>query len=274
MDILVFSMAINKLEKKLKAYSQAEKTVRAMGDVDRAARLMNMLSEQFAAAHKAAQLDMKVEFQKISKVVNEANFYLSPDFMLELPLREILNTLQDIKSIYIDQQLKDWFYAQKQQVFQRIKCVSTARLVIIQEIEQAFELKMYSSVVMLCYAQCDGIWIEEVCQDENGLFAFGYDEKTNIRWAKWKKKHPQNFSDMAYRGTISNQLESGGNNELMQYVKGLTKGIDFEESSSNRHLVFHGRVSGYGTELNAIRAILLLDTILSYKRLEEESPAD
>lgn len=267
-------MSENKLEKKLEAYKQAEKTIHKMGDVDRAARLMNMLSEQFAAAHKAAQLDMKVEFQKLSKVVNEANFYLSPDFMLELPLREILNTLQDIKSIYIDQQLKDWFYAQKQQVFQRIKCVSNARLVIIQEIEQAFELKMYSSVVMLSYAQCDGIWIEEVCQDQNGLYAFDLDKKTNKRHAKWKKNQPQDFSDKAYRSTISNQLELGGKNELMKYVNDLKKGIDYEESSSNRHLIFHGRVSRFGTELNAIRAILLLDTILSYQRLDEESPGD
>ncbi|MFN3528510.1 MAG: hypothetical protein ACK417_01140 [Bacteroidia bacterium] len=267
-------MAINKLEKKLKAYSQAEKTLRAMGDVDRATRLMNMLSEQFAAAHKAAQLDMKVEFQRLSEVVNEANFYLSPDFMLELPLREISNTLQQLKSINIQHQLKEWFYAQKQQVFQRIKCVSTARLVIIQEIEHAFELKMFSSVVMLSYAQCDGIWIEEVCQDENGLYAFDHDKKTNEKRAKWKKNHPQNFSDKAYRSSISNQLELGGKNELMKYVNDLKKGIDYEESSSNRHLVFHGRVSGYGTELNAIRAILLLDTILSYQRLDEESPGD
>lgn len=267
-------MPNNKLEKKLKAYNQAEKTVLKMGDVDRAARLMNMLSEQFAAAHKAAQLDMKVEFQKLSKVVNEANFYLSPDFMLQLPLSDILNTLQQLKSINIEGQLKNWFYAQKRQVFQRLKCLSSERLVIIDELERAFELQMYSSVVMLAYAQCDGIWIEEVCQDENGLYAFEYDKKTNIRWPKWKEKYTQNFSDKAYRGTISNQLQSGGNNELMQYVKGLQKGIDFEESSSNRHLVFHGRVSGYGTEMNAIRAILLLDTILSYKRLEEESPAD
>jgi hypothetical protein len=64
----------------------------------------------------------------------------------------------------------------------------------------------------------------------------------------------------SFAGKIAGQLKEP-RNEISRYVKDEIKNRTFKLDSFNRHLVLHGHSIHYGTQKNAIRAILLLDFV-------------
>jgi hypothetical protein len=120
---------------------------------------------------------------------------------------------------------------------------------ILTEIEQCYKRKLYSSVVTLCYTQVDGI-----CNEKLNYGFFDTDNKT----------HDLKIQSLELKPNLSTKIASQvkePKNEFSRYVRKDIQDRTFELNSFNRHLVLHGHSIYYGTEKNAIRAILLLDFV-------------
>jgi hypothetical protein len=134
---------------------------------------------------------------------------------------------------------------------------------IFEEIEKAFENEMYHSVVVLAYTQADGI-----CNDnfQNGFFD---KELISSDQKKKRKKNPTDYQLTTYRKiknfemnhsiSVVEQLDFISNEITAYSDQGKLLDPDIRKTSFNRHLVLHGHSKEFGTKVNALRAICLLD---------------
>ncbi len=122
---------------------------------------------------------------------------------------------------------------------------------IFDEIHRLYNDGYYRSVVTMCYIQADGI--------SNDIFQVGFFDKDKNDGYKLKTFTALRRMDFNHSIGIIRQLEIPTNeitaNSQSAYLQEESK----KRSSFNRHLVLHGHSTNYGTKLNAVRAICVLD---------------
>lgn len=125
---------------------------------------------------------------------------------------------------------------------------------ILNEIGKAYELKMYSSVIALCYSQADGI-----CSETWSHGFFDKDKDEDYKLKLFMKLEDLNL------GVSSHLINHDGltyNELIMNSKNNVLKPKEIRIKSYNRHLVIHGHSVNYGTKVNAFRAILLIDFLV------------
>lgn len=122
---------------------------------------------------------------------------------------------------------------------------------VFDEIQKLYDAGFYRAVIALCYTQADGI--------SNDIFGVGFfdkDRKNQYMLRSYLELKKKEFNHSI--GIIS-QLEIP-TNEITAYSQSEDLQQEAKmKSSFNRHLVLHGHSIDYGTKLNAIRAICILD---------------
>lgn len=138
------------------------------------------------------------------------------------------------------------------------------RKAILDEILKSYKSKAYYSVVNLCYSQADGM-----CSDTWGFSFFSKDKKKDFQLKLHLKLSDANLDDFDFScasqlSMLDNEMTAhSGNNIFADETKRI--------STFNRHHVMHGQSLEYGTKVNAIRAIYLLDFVTYYVDLHRQS---
>jgi hypothetical protein len=127
---------------------------------------------------------------------------------------------------------------------------------ILEEIKICYEKELYFAVINLCYSQVDGI-----CKETWHIGFFDKDKNDDYKLQISKKL---NQHETGIANIIAKQLEYK-ENEITIYSEDFKKKhpkLVFK--SINRHLILHGHSYNYGSKINAMRAILLIDFILYF----------
>jgi hypothetical protein len=178
------------------------------------------------------------------------DWYISFNLLRNSTLDEIFRLLHFKEKESLQNFVIKNFPLEKDTIFKFIHKTIPHRTSLISEIEGLFKNNFYSAVVALCYTQVDGI-----CNENIGYGFFDTDQNHNLKISKLEPNE-------SLASKIAFQLKES-RNEINRYVKPEINNKTFKLNSFNRHLVIHGHSIHFGTELNAIRAILLLDFVCS-----------
>lgn len=193
---------------------------------------------------------LKLEETKF--IVND-NWFISFNLIGRLSIKELLEMLDSKDEKKFNKFILDTFPKQQERIFQAIKKIVPHREPLISEIEQLYNNQFYTSVIVLTYTQVDGI-----CSENLGYGFFDTDNKTyELKVSKLKPGD-------GLASKIAFQLKAS-KNEITRYVKNEIENRTFKKDSYNRHLVLHGHSINYGSKINAMRAISLLDFICTLK---------
>jgi hypothetical protein len=188
--------------------------------------------------------------------ISKAGWYLSPDLVRHYSLDKL--NLVDFEDVMLSNssQVIDAIIKKSYENFPHRKN-------ILSEIKECFDAKLYHAVINLAYSQADGI-----CNENWGIPFFGKDKKELKMYIKFKQ------TDKKIAKIITEQLFYDRNELTMD--SWIAKGIYSDENlkSFNRHLVIHGHSINYGSEINAIRAVLLIDFLIYFKNIEKEKDDD
>ena len=190
-----------------------------------------------------------VAFIKERKIQNltKDGWYLSVEFL------DTYGTVGESIAIgdnWEDEKIKQLFYTRVKEIIdeysQRIKekmdKSHPERINISKELFSQFSNHNYYSFIPLCLSQVNGISKKET----------GYDFFST-------SNHEQNIGkpdevDSLFE-LIKDQIRTGDRNNLELLQK------DYIGDGLNRHAIIHGESINYGTEQNAIKALLLLDFV-------------
>jgi len=120
---------------------------------------------------------------------------------------------------------------------------------IFAEISGLLELGFYRAVVMACYAQADGM--------SNDLWETGFFDKDRVYQLKALTRVKSMDKGMvtgiaSQMGVASNEITTYSGDEIFS-------DSEKRRNTFNRHFVMHGHSIGYGSKINAVRAIYMLD---------------
>lgn len=130
---------------------------------------------------------------------------------------------------------------------------------IINELFTAYENKLFHSVVILSYSLTDGI-----IKEKFGLNFWGYDNNKNLTYSS---RISELIDSESVFNLVKKRLNVRGESNLQDKL------INEKEKiySNNRHCVIHGDSYLYGTKVNAVKSIFLLDFISSLQRIKGDN---
>lgn len=216
-----------------------------------------------------------VKAQKIFEFANEAfenykkglcnlkllvprGWYVSVSVLDNIELNT-LSELSDITSeqnvVHLEQHIINDFEVRAENIFERLKKDYPQRAFLFEEIQKLLKHEFYSSLVILSYAQSDGM-----CRDVFGHGFFDTD-KSDITL----KEFPLKIGTHKCLNTIDyiNGIIQSKRNEVTNQQNKIDSKHHYK--SINRHLVMHGYSKEFGNRTNAIRAILLMEFIADLK---------
>ena len=198
-------------------------------------------------------------FEQISKLLAQQNpvfieedWYLSEFYYRKLMIIE----MYVIDPVELEKLLLNLFDENYDLIKNTLIQKHENRYQIINELFTAFENKLFHSVVILSYSITDGI-----SKEKFGLNFWGYDKNNDLT-------HSSRISELIDSESVLNlvrkRLNVRGESNLQD------KHIEEKEKfcSNNRHCVIHGDSYLYGTKVNAVKSIFLLDSISSLQRNE------
>lgn len=182
-------------------------------------------------------------------------WYVSPQILDQIPDSEIGVYLREGNSIDFEKFIVQYVESDLPRIVQDCQRQFPNRKDIIDEIQMLYNDGYYRAVVVLCYTQADGI--------SNDLFDVGFFDTDRSQNYKLKTYIEIKKNDSSYSERIISQLNTSSN-EITAWSKSDSfKQEDRIKCSFNRHLVLHGHSIDYGTKLNAVRAICILDFLQS-----------
>lgn len=193
---------------------------------------------------------MGVFYEKLS-LLSEQGWYVSPRPFDKVSFSKIPYYLQPENSIEFEELIVEEIEQVLPELISDCQKSFPNRADIFDEIHQLYNNGFYRAVVTLCYTQADGI--------SNEIFNvdfFGRNGKKD-----WRLKSYLKLRDMEFNHSIGiiRQLDIPTNEITAYSGSEYLKEENKRKSSFNRHLVLHGHSTEYGTQLNAIRAICVLD---------------
>lgn len=210
----------------------------------------------FQTTIETLNFSIKTFFENLAdtKYIINDNWFVSFNLISSLSLNELAEMLYNKDENNFQEFIYNVFPKEQKRIFQEIREVVPHRDLIINEIEQLYNNQYYASAIILAYSQVDGI-----CNENLGYGFF--DTEISTYDLKISKLNP----GVGLASQIAFQLKAD-KNEITKYVKDEIKTKTFKKESYNRHLVMHGHSTHYGTKINAMRAISLLDFICTLKK--------
>lgn len=193
---------------------------------------------------------MGLFYEKLS-LLSEQGWYVSPRPFDEISFAKIPYYLKPENSIEFEEMIVDEIEQVLPELISDCQKSFPDRANVLDEIYNLYNNGFYRAVVALCYTQADGI--------SNDIFGVGFFDKDKTQ--SWKLHTYLKLRNMEFNHSIGiiGQLDIPTNeitaNSKSDYLQEENK----KKSSFNRHLVLHGHSIEYGTKLNAIRAICVLD---------------
>jgi hypothetical protein len=191
----------------------------------------------------------------ISQIQNlsQTGWFLSPDLIRDYYLVELLDlsnnpTQKRIEELLLDKHGKQF---EIDKILKSLKKSFPNREQIFNEISKCYEMGLYASVTTLCYTQTDGI-----C---NEIWTFGFFDKNPDKSYKTKLYLKLNETDLGFSSHFVTQLGISDNEIIRNSKDSYFSNPKIKETSNNRHLVIHGHSTKFGSQSNALRAILLLN---------------
>jgi len=177
------------------------------------------------------------------------DWYVSDSLFYVCSISDFIDFTKQHNTKKLEQFVLETFEKKQKKIFKKIFGANPERKVIIDEIENLYNQKYYYGLIPLCYAQVDGI-----CKEKFGISFFDTDKKETTRPLKLnsalKATELSSFSRfMSDQLNIKNEMTKNSDN------------VEDKATSFNRHAVIHGHSKSYGTKINAIRSILLLDFV-------------
>lgn len=188
-------------------------------------------------------------------VFPESGWYLSRDVINELNDENfIVETANNWKNTCVQEDFNkraiNYVNNNLEIIKSEINAIAGKRSDLIDEIFVLHQEGRYIACVPLALAQIDGI-----CKDYYGIGFFASEplDKENKK-SKMVQKLNKTLDDYSFSALLSKQLKFDNKNKL-QLIKARNKNFD----QLNRHNIMHGESYEYGTEINSVKAILLLD---------------
>ena len=223
----------------------------AQENASRVQKAINNFSKQFEGIAEKLKKSFEIYGQSLTdiKFFVAEDWYVSYSLFYDCSITDFILLTREHNTKKLEEYVLQAFEKKQKKIFGKILKASPDREIIINEIENLYKQKYYYSLIPLCYAQVDGI-----CKERFGISFFDTDKKEIARPLRLnsalKTAELSSFSRF-----MSDQLD---------IKNAMTKNSDQvtdKNSSFNRHVVIHGNSKIYGTKINAIRSILLLDFI-------------
>jgi len=238
----------------------------------------NQWMKQFADFGKRIEkilFDLDVQSAEIAPKLQKANLWISPNMSFELIHETITlcknseSTSQDIHSLYIDHYSKNEYDLLKSTVDSwKINPFFSDRFGVINDALEAHIAHKYSLSIPALLLTIEGI-VNEITGKHAGHPSKRLKEAVG-------EKSPE-FLSAASKEVFLNLLDEigfFGNIEAdyftsRKYSKYLvSKGIN-EEECLNRHAIFHGVQKKYASEINSLKAFLILDMLSDLEKSTE-----
>lgn len=188
-------------------------------------------------------------------------WFINPDLIRDYTIEEVLELSQNNYSKQIENKLIKRHGNKKEinNILKRLTSTFPNRARINEEIYQSYTHELFSSVTTLCYTQADGI-----CHE---VWSYGFfdKDKKNKPFRTKLSLELDNF-DFGFSSLFTTQLEMPENEITMYSKDDYFNDNDIKRSTFNRHHVIHGHSTNYGTKVNALRAILMLDFLHHFVR--------
>jgi hypothetical protein len=182
-------------------------------------------------------------------------WYLSPNIVGRFYVDELEELVRAENINKFEQGIIDESDLQIPRIVKNCGKLFPQRAHIFNEMLALYNSKHYYSLITLAYAQADGI-----CKDIWGKFGFFDKDKDKDNSYKMKLYLKLSEKDLPVISSILVEQMSVTSNELTIYSKAALFGdSDVEKRTFNRHKIVHGHSINYGTKVNAIRAMYLLD---------------
>lgn len=252
--------------------SPQSKMMKQMGDINSSLGFDSKLQKAFEVpswAKMAQQINELTElipealglFHESFSLLSEQGWYVSPRIFDEIPPSKVSFYLKSENA----NEFEDYIIQEMETILPKIidDCQKSFpnRNDIIEEIQKSYNHGYYSAVVALCYTQADGI--------SNDLFGVGFfdkDQNDGYKLKSYQKLRKLEFNHsigiIKQLGISTNEITAYSNRKDLQQE-------DKKKVSFNRHLVLHGHSTEYGTKINAVRAICILDFLQFLTRAVE-----
>ena len=199
---------------------------------------------------KNLPIAMGVFYENLS-LLSEQGWYVSPRPFDDISLGKIPYYLKGENSVEFEEMIVQEIEKVLPELI--IDCQNSFpnRSEVFDEIHKLYTHGFYRAVVTMCYTQADGI--------SNDIFKVGFFDKDKNE--EYRLKTYIKLKGMEFNHSIgiirqltipTNEITANSKTDYLQEENKM-------KSSFNRHLVLHGHSTQYGTKLNAIRAICVLD---------------
>lgn len=184
------------------------------------------------------------------KNIASLGWYISPDLVSKYSFKEIHYFTKKENLNEFEEKLISESDKHIPLILKNCSVLFPERTPIFEEILKLYQNGFHFSIVNICYSQADGM-----C---NRIWGFGFFDKEKPTYKlKSKDKFMEIESQMSK--LFASQLEISQNEITINSKDKIFNNENLKNKSFNRHLVLHGHSINYGTKINAIRAIYLLD---------------
>ncbi|TSJ41282.1 hypothetical protein [Fluviicola chungangensis] len=190
-------------------------------------------------------------FYESLSLLSEQGWYVSPRPFDDISINKIPYYLKAENAIEFEEMIVDEIEKALPELISDCQESFPNRADIFDEIHRLYKNSFFRSVVTMCYTQADGI--------SNDIFQVGFFDKDRNEEYKLKSYLRLRQLNFNYSPGIIKQLDIPTNEITANSQSGHLQETEKKARSFNRHLVLHGHSLEYGTKLNAIRAICVLD---------------
>lgn len=195
-------------------------------------------------------------FQRLTRLTKRG-WYISPDIVRDYPIDKLIELTEDENLESFENQLIEMGDTEVSFILNNCIVSLQNREHIWKELLVLYESKYYHGLITLAYSQADGI-----CNDFWGHSLYWIPNKGELGDKNSNVKLHENL-DGKFDGFLDATIQQLGipYNEITVKTRGNP---DFDdklllEKTFNRHKVMHGQSLFYGSKMNAIRSIFLLD---------------
>lgn len=201
------------------------------------------------------------------KYASARGWYISPNIVNSYPMGELTEHLNPKKFNVFEKRIINEADSLVPNIIHECSTQFPHRKQIFKELKQLYSSKCYYSLIALAYAQADGI-----CNEIWGVGFFDrekFDNKQNNKIRKLKVLKAVEGTDASISAIIASQLEIQQNEITQSSFDPILNEPSRKIKSFNRHFIQHGHSIEYGSKVNAIRSIYLLDFIIYLKQNPE-----
>ena len=240
-------------------YGKWARQVDKIDSMFRANSIFERVFTESAWAKHARQIDeiaknipraMGAFYESLS-LLSERGWYVSPRPFDDISINKIPDYLKAENAIEFEEMIVEEIEKALPELIRDCQESFPNRADIFDEIHRLYMNGFFRSVVTMCYTQADGI--------SNDIFQVGFFDKDRNEEYKLKSYLKLRQMEFNYSPGIIKQLDIPTNEITANSQSGHLQETETKARSFNRHLVLHGHSLEYGTQLNAIRAICLLD---------------